>query len=494
MSSKAVHLFTDGLVLFSSIGLLLSVFFASTNLQENNYIITRLNESWKKSPITKVQSTYNDICVSTFTNQFSVNNYLWPGNSKGCNCINIPHNSFKAKKYRGNFYSGSCDRNQTLANCENIYETQTFPLHKWRNNYFCHRTLEEGYFGLITVRKGEHCPIYYKSCGKIDTLENELCMKSVEDCPINYLKIVDDNNSLRFEISTENTDGKLLTEFFVTDGDSVCLNSQENLFYENGYSLFTEKNTNKRKGCSSFVINTENNQKIFNDDRFSLIDSYPKRQFYDHNGLYVVHNLPRFLDLTSNHSIKLFSANYIGWNKNCMYIGEKSILEEFNQLNIYLNKIGINNCKIITISTILVLYIGLVIFLLKYKNTETVDHELTIPNNFLYKFMGIYIVFVVINFYIFILIHENKKLIYLNQSNTSFFDSLFSENCSDNITNISLKHFGKEFFENLRRYHYMSTFVVLNIVFSVFLTLFGYVVKKKPDNLIEMNFDTKKFL
>lgn len=495
MSSKAVHLFTDGLILFSSIGLLLSVFFATNNLQENNYIINRLNESWKRSPITKIQNTNNEICVSTFTNKFSISNYLWPGNTKGCDCINIPSNSFKALKYRGNFYSGKCSLNQTLATCENIHETSSFPLYKWRNNYFCHRTLDEGYFGLITVRKGEHCPIYYKSCGKIDTLDNELCMKEVEDCPINYLKIIEDSNNLRFEISTENTNGKLLTEFFVTDGDSVCINSKENLFSEYEYKLFSSKSIKKRKGCSSFIVNPETNQKIYNDNKFSLIDSYPKKQFYEHNGLYIVNNLPRYLDLTNNHSIKLFSANYIGWNKSCMYIGEKSILEEFNQLNFYLDKIETNNGRIITISTILVLYIGLLIFILKYRNTEIVDHELTIPNNFLFKFIGIYLVFIVINICILNLIIENKRLIYLNQSNKSFFDSLFSENCSDNLTNLSLKHFGKEFFENIRRYHYMTTFVALNVLFGVLIILVGYVIKRKPDNEIELNnFESKKFL
>lgn len=166
MSSKAVHLFTDGFLIFSSFGLLLSVFFASSNLLENNYIISRLNNSWKKSPITKIQATKNNLCIMTQTSQFSINNYYWPGNVKGCNCVNIAWNAFKAKKYRGRYYSGTCDRNQTLAGCEEIGETQTFLLYKWKNNYFCHRNLDEGYFGLITVRRGEKCPNYYRSCGK----------------------------------------------------------------------------------------------------------------------------------------------------------------------------------------------------------------------------------------------------------------------------------------------------------------------------------------
>lgn len=329
---------------------------------------------------------------------------------------------------------------------------------------------------------------------KIDTLNNELCVKVVEDCPINFLKIINEENNLQFDISTENTDGTILTEFHATDGEKVCINTEENLFSENDYLLFSNQGVKKRKGCQSYVENPENLNKIYEDDRFMLIDSYPKKQYYEHNGLYVVDQLPHFLDHTKDHTIKLFTATYIGWDKNCMYIGEKSILEEFKQLDIYLKKIEENNNIIITISTFVILYIGIIIFFWKYRNSEIIDHELTIPNEFLTKFYAIYILFIVLNIYILKLTLHNKNLIYLNQNNTSFFDSLFNENCSDHLTNISLKHFGKEFFANLRRYHYMTVFVLLNILSGIFITIFGHLMKRKSDNIVNMQYDVKKFL
>ena len=131
---------------------------------------------------------------------------------------------------------------------------------------------------------------------------------------------------------------------------------------------------------------------------------------------------------------------------------------------------------------------------MKYRNSEIVDHELTIPDQFLIRFHCVYIIFIILNIYVLNLILHNKNLIYLNQNNTSFFDSLFNENCSDHLTNISLKHFGKEFFTNFRRYHYMTVFIVMNIVSALFINLFGHLIRRKPDNIINIELEGKKFL
>ena len=493
MSTKAVHLFTDMLLIFSSIGILLSVLFTSTTLLENNYIIGRLNNSWNKSPITMVQATHNNLCIATDTNHFSVSNYLWPGSSKGCDCTNIAENAFKARKYKGNYYKGNCIYNQTLAGCSAAEETPSFPLYKWRGRYFCHRAYSEGYFGLITVRSGDNCPIYYRNCGKIDTLANKLCVREVEDCPINHLGIIE-SDVLNFNVSNENPDGFILTEFHVTDGENVCINSDENLFSEHDYKLFSGKAKKKRTGCNSFVENTDKKVKVHYDTRFKLVDSINKKLYYQQNGLVFVDLLPQFLDLTKNHSVKLFTAPYIGWDKNCMYIGEKSILEEFNKLSGHLKNIDTNNKSIVYLSSLILLYIGIVIFFLKYKYSDIVEKELTVPEWFINKFFLIYLIFNALNYYIYQLVRENKNSIYLNQNNTSFFDSLFNENCSDYETNISLKHFGKEFFSCIRRYNYMIIFVLLNTISSIFICIFGFYSKKRPENVENSFYEDKKFL
>ena len=486
MSSKAVHVLTDVFLIISSAGILLSVLFAATNLLDNNYIITRLTKSWKRSPISHVQAS-REWCVMTHTNQLSITNYNWPGNLPGCNCMNIAPKAFKARKYRGKYFSGSCIYNQTLAGCEEIGQTPIIPMNKWKNTFFCHRGFPENYFNLITVKKGHECPIYYKNCGKIDTLENEICLKYVEDCPINHIIFDPDTKFLKIDSSTQNTNGFIFSEFHVTDSDKVCINNDENLFTENKYLLMVEKFIRNRRGCQSSV--DLNGGKLYHDNRFKLLDSYSKKLYYEHAGMHVVDILPQFLDLTGNNNVKLFGAPFIGWNKDCMYIGEKSILEEFSNLGENLDKIEFNNKKLIYCSTLLLIYIGLLIFYLKYKYSKIEDKDLTIPDSFYNNFLAIYAVFAVINIYIVYLVQANKNLIYLNQSNTQFFDSLFNENCSDNETNASLRHFGREFFSNISRYNYMRIFIILNIISSIFICVFGNYTKRKPDNVI-YNYDS----
>ena len=493
MISKAVHIFSDMLLIFSSIGILLSALFASTTLLENNFIINRLNNSWNKSPITRAELKKDQLCIETDINLFSINNYLWPGNYPGCDCTKIGPNAFKSRKYKGNYYQGKCEHNQTLAGCSAIMETQSFPLHKWRGKYFCHRALNEGYFGLITVRKGEACPEYYKTCGKIDTLENELCIRSVEDCPLNHLSIVHESDILKLDTSNTNTESFILTEFHVTDGENVCINNEQNLFSELSYKLFSRKSLRQRSGCKSVVSN--NNSQVNYDLRFKQIDSYSKRLFYEHNGLYIVDILPHFLNFTNEHTIKLFAAPYIGWNKNCMHIGKNSILEEFGKLRQHLKNIEDNNKSLIFATTAILLYIGIVIFCLKYKYSEIIDNDnLTIPDWFINYFICIYLIFIALNYYVYYLVQANKNSIYLNQSNTSFFDSLFNDNCTDYETNISLKFFGKEFFSNIRWYNYMISFVIINTIFSIIICIFGIYSKKLQNKNVIHHHDDKKNL
>ena len=58
---------------------------------------------------------------------------------------------------------------------------------KINGNYFCYKHISYKdllYNGQI-IKKGEECPLEYtKICGRIDTLEQELCIKETENCPL----------------------------------------------------------------------------------------------------------------------------------------------------------------------------------------------------------------------------------------------------------------------------------------------------------------------
>ena len=65
-------------------------------------------------------------------------------------------------------------------------------IKKINENYFCYKHISYKdllYNGQI-IKKGSECPSEYpKNCGKFDTLEQELCIKVNENCPIYDLGI-----------------------------------------------------------------------------------------------------------------------------------------------------------------------------------------------------------------------------------------------------------------------------------------------------------------
>ena len=473
-SKRSFHSFTDCLLFLISFGIMLLALL-SYNAIENNYIIRNLINSWSKSPITIIQSNNNDLCSETDTNLFSVSNYIWPGSLRGCDCSFISHLAFQAELFKGYYFKGSCIYNQTLAGCSEIKETPKSHLYMWRGSNLCHREFGKEYFQLKTVRSGDKCPISYKTCGKIDTLENKLCVKEFEDCPINHFARME-TGLVKFDVSNKNTDGFILTEFHVTDGQNVCINNEENLFSEHDHILFSEDGKKGRTGCKSYVVNPANKVQVHYDPRFKLVDSIAKKLYYKQNGIIIENVLPNFLEYTKDHSIQLFTAPYIGWDKNCVYIGETSITEEIINLSGHLNDIEKNHKIILLLSFLILSYIFAMIFYWKYEQSGNVQ------NWFVQEYKFIFTLFLVLNIYNLYLIRTNINSIYLNKSNTSFFDSLFNKNCSDYLTNISLKHFGQQFFLCIEIYNFMSIVLVINMISVFIIVLFTIYTHEWSDN------------
>ena len=70
---------------------------------------------------------------------------------------------------------------------------------KIKSKYICIKKNNKTYRELLKskqiISKNKECPLNYKSCGIIDTLERQLCFKNEEDCPITieYFRNMDSN-------------------------------------------------------------------------------------------------------------------------------------------------------------------------------------------------------------------------------------------------------------------------------------------------------------
>ena len=59
--------------------------------------------------------------------------------------------------------------------------------------YFCYKkkSYKELLYNGQIIKKGEQCPsAYQKNCGRLDTLEQELCIKEDEKCPLYDARLV----------------------------------------------------------------------------------------------------------------------------------------------------------------------------------------------------------------------------------------------------------------------------------------------------------------
>ena len=124
-------------------------------------------------------------------------------------------------------------------------ETKIFDqtdIKKINGNYFCYRKIlykDLLYNGQI-IKKGEECPSEYKkNCGRIDTLEQELCIKENEKCPLydiwlgsqsdiyNYTSI---DNKIYYNNENYNKPNKKIIGRLILNEGQPCYNSTEKLW------------------------------------------------------------------------------------------------------------------------------------------------------------------------------------------------------------------------------------------------------------------------
>jgi hypothetical protein len=483
-----IHFLIDGVILIILFYLIIININASSSIGNNKFAIERVFSSWRKKPITHIK-TSNTVKCSNHQMENLIS-YAWPGTYQGCDCTDIRKTFFftdyeEYYHYSGNLYSGSCSWNMTNVGCSEIKPLESVSANKWRNYYLCGKFLNEGYFDLEKA-KGE-CSQGFKSCGIIDTLNNNLCVREKIDCPINEfsLKPMDDDN-FQMEISmNNNSTGRILTDFQVSDGN-LCLHSDhENNFYEKDYTLI--KVHVSKNDCQSYTTAENQSKKIYYDEskRYSKVDEYSKKSFYQHNSIYNMINnyLPNYPNLKDVH-INLYAGNYIGWKKECLKITNNNLKNsDLNNLerdiSIHVSTIN-SNLNYISLMLILI-FITMIIILVCYKYNY---------GEFFSAFnSAIFSIFYFVSFVFYIMIHNlsesNKKIsrksdervdidVIENDYVNRFIEVISNKDCSDDLTNLTLKNFSDGYSSNLEIYAKVSFMSTVLIFFCVILSLMSF--------------------
>jgi hypothetical protein len=277
--------------------------------------IQSIGFNWKSYPITSLSTidVRNPICKNDHTQLIFD---FWFGTSNGCDCTNSLFVVGSA------LTRGFCTRRQPGPGCIDISSNDPSPYVFWRKNLFCKNKSTLNYLDMNIVNDPNVCGEKFKSCGIIDSFGNYLCLPESENCPINKIEFIknedllknSNKNNINNTNNTNNTNNNINSNLSIDyDNNLLLKNFDGYLKIDGGVWAFSNKFTNSKiinqfkisegKPClntyfhnsykgrfileNNYYLNTcwktKVDKSIQFDERYILLDSYEKKKLYDEN-------------------------------------------------------------------------------------------------------------------------------------------------------------------------------------------------------------------
>ena len=322
-------------------------------------------------------------------------------------------------------------------------------LNKINGHYFCYKYLSYKYllYNDQIIKKEEKCGNNYpKDCGTIDTLNQHLCIKNNESCPLYDVGIGENKNLPDYNYNTDakvyynnnnynDQNKKIIGKLILNDGQP-CYNINEKLW----------RKFNKKEGVKEHL---ECELEIFGnyiDDKYKWKGSLTYLQLYKDNLSEDSFNLV-CNDINDDQYVSLYTREFLGIDKECdkNYDLSKSINEELQKI-----PKKERTCLIIEIVLHIFVFIFFGIYLYRFEEHHS-----------LYRcyFFNFSILFISILNLIFVICHSVFLGMIISYN--------FSYNCSDDITNELLRKENKKTNNNI-------IYIAINLsldVFYVFINL-----------------------
>ncbi len=310
--------------------------------------------SIKVRPVSKIlkelSSSLNDYPLAEFeyakicNGKYNGNLFTIAGTKEGCSCVDV--NRYR-KKQSGKYLvnPSSCTRNQTSNGCEKVPKTPSHNLEYWLNGKFCSKYYNlnseiKGYLYFLnsSVLKDEECQNGYKKCGKLDDMNNYLCVPQDEECPINDIIVSsrerDDLKDYNFTVIEDNyyyytnkADKPIITKLKVTEG-KLC---KDRTFIYTEYPQYILDYNFEYYGCRHKIENE------LYEKNFDILDTKTKEEFYSYSGIkmadYFKKSIFEYPFFSLNAKMNLYPQRYIGYDKQCLknngaFNAENSIFNE----------------------------------------------------------------------------------------------------------------------------------------------------------------------
>ena len=340
---------------------------------------------------------------------------------------------------------------------------------KINGSRFCYKFIS--YKDLLNngqiIKNGTECPKEYnKTCGRIDTLNQELCIKESERCPLydvgigeppdstNYIYNNDSNvyyNKDNYNITNKTIIGKLI----LNDGQP-CYQSTEKLWKKFDPSETDEAHLN----CTNIQIYEKGS-----DDRFAQKGEITYKKIYEQNLNERSKNII-MKSIPDNETVYLYKRGFYGIDKKC---DEKlSLTDNFNSLT-----------KIQSIDKLIQIILGILTasccgFFIIFEIISCCE-DLRLSLKVYCSIFIIYIVLVTGSFS-----YHVFSYIKMVKSDYSYY------NCSDSITNEIIKK-GNENNKKIIKYNMITTFndgiiIVGNLIALLIILIWDRINKCKEFN------------
>ena len=240
-------------------------------------------------------------------------------------------------------------------------------ISKINGKYFCFKKILYKnllYNGQI-IKKGESCPHKYnQNCGTIDTLEQELCIKDSEKCPLHDVGIGSnpdpDSTNYDSDVSSDiyynkdnynNENKKIIGKLILNEGQP-CYKLNEKLWRK----FDSDEAGEEHLKCELEVFDK------LNDDRYENKGDITYKKIYEDNlGSGIYNSLFKDVeDKLAKTKVSLYKREFLGIDKAC---DEEKDINKDNYEKLRKNQKNEGICILIEAIFIFCILIGLIIFI-----------------------------------------------------------------------------------------------------------------------------------
>ena len=223
---------------------------------------------------------------------------------------------------QGTKFIRRCTEQEIIDECKDIFLIEPKEYTKINSQYICVTKSSKTYLNLLKdnniISKDKGCPNNYKLCGTIDTLDNQLCVKNEENCPLTSNEI--------HNLSLLNDDNNEILSIFKLDQKYPCMNSNHKNWNFNGdLQVYADECSNKiRNELYDFrykKINITTNQ----------YDLYKENDLLDDMEQFEINT-----DKLKNEKVNFFGRTFLGFDR------EKAI--NYNREVLMSKQNLLNNC------------------------------------------------------------------------------------------------------------------------------------------------------